>query len=75
MQDEQKIKSSEQGVSNPAAMKLEGKTTPMTAAALDPQQILKNLKCFLHGKWNAHWWGWTVWIYSLRAYIFRHTLS
>ena len=55
MHDEQKIKSSQKGVSNPGAMKLEEKTTPMTVAALDPQQILKNLKCFLHGKWNAHW--------------------
>jgi hypothetical protein len=41
MQDQQKIKSSQHGVSNPAAMKLEGKTTPMTAAALDPHKFLR----------------------------------
>jgi hypothetical protein len=75
MQDEQKIKSSQHGVSNPAAMKLEGKTTPMTAAALDPHQILKNLKCFLHGKWNAHWWGWTVWIDTHCAHTFSDILK
>ena len=56
-------------------MKIEGETTPMTAAALDPQQILEKLKCFLHGKWNAHWWGWTVWIDTHCANTFSDVLK
>jgi hypothetical protein len=73
MQDEQKIKSSQHGVSNPAAMKLEGKTTPMTSAALDPQQIQES-------KMNSAWKMECSLVgmdcmdrYSLRAYIFRHS--
>lgn len=54
-------------------MKIEGETTPMAAAALDPQQIqeskmffARKMECSLVGMGRMD-------RYSLRAYIFRRT--